>query len=104
MKRFFAAILVGITVLSLCACGDQKIQSKSKQDSATKQVVQEQMANATGETSAPPTAIPEQQPASEESVSEPEQTQPADVVEVSPDWENWTQENRHRLPARLMLI
>ena len=22
-----------------------------------------------------------------------EQTQPADVVEVSPDWENWTQED-----------
>ena len=56
-----------------------KIQSKSKQDSATEQVVQEQMANATGETSAPPTAIPKQQPASEESVSEPEQAQPAEA-------------------------
>ena len=42
------------------------------------------MANATGETSAPPTAIPEQQPASEESVSEPEQTQPAEAL---PDYE-----------------
>ena len=42
--------------VSLCACGDQKIQSKSKQGSATQQVVQEQMANATGETTAPPTA------------------------------------------------
>ena len=38
------------------------------------------MANATGETSAPPTEIPEQQPASEESVSEPEQTQPAEAL------------------------
>ena len=73
-------LAVAFYLVSLCACGDQKIQSKSKQDSATKQVVQEQMANATGETSAPPTAIPEQQPASEESVSEPEQTQPAEAL------------------------
>lgn len=74
MKQVLFILAVAFYLVSLCACGDQKIQSKSKQDSATKQVVQEQMANATGETSAPPTAIPEQQPASEESVSEPEQT------------------------------
>ena len=80
MKQVLFIIAVAFYLVSLCACGDQKIQSKPKQDSATKQVVQEQMANATGETSAPPTAIPEQQPASEESVSEPEQTQPAEAL------------------------
>ena len=79
MKQVLFIIAVALYLVSLCACGDQKIQSKSKQDSATEQVVQEQMANATGETSAPPTAIPEQQPASEESVSEPEQAQPAEA-------------------------
>ena len=80
MKQVLFILTVAFYLVSLCACGDQKVQSKSKQDSATKQVVQEQMANATGETSAPPTAIPEQQPASEESVSEPEQTQPAEAL------------------------
>ena len=80
MKQVLFIIAVALYLVSLCACGDQKIQSKSKQDSAIEQVVQEQMANATGETSAPPTAIPEQQPASEESVSEPEQTQPAEAL------------------------
>ena len=79
MKQVLFILAVAFYLVSLCACGDQKIQSKSKQDSATEQVVQEQMANATGETSAPPTAIPEQQPASEESVSEPEQAQPAEA-------------------------
>ena len=80
MRKFTAILLAAALALSLCACGDQKVQSKSKQDSATEQVVQEQMANATGETSAPPTAIPEPQPASEESVSELEQTQPAEEL------------------------
>lgn len=80
MKQVLFILAVALYLVSLCACGDQKIQSKPKQDSAAKQVVQEQMANATGETSAPPTAIPEQQPASEESVSEPEQTQPAEAL------------------------
>lgn len=79
MKQVLFIIAVALYLVSLCACGDQKIQSKPKQDSATKQVVQAQMANATGETSAPPTAIPEPQPASEESVSEPEQAQPAEA-------------------------
>ena len=80
MKQALFILAAALYLVSLCACGDQKIQSKPKQDRATEQVVQEQMANATGETSAPPTAIPEQQPASEESVSEPEQTQPAEAL------------------------
>ena len=84
MKQVIFILAVALYLVSLCACGDQKIQSKSKQDSATQQVVQEQMANAAGETSTPPTAIPEPQPASEESVSEPEQTQPAEAL---PDYE-----------------
>jgi len=89
MKQALFILAVALYLVSLCACGDQKIQSKSKQDSATEQVVQEQMANAAGETSAPPTAIPEQQTASdettpEESVPEPEQTQPAEAL---PDYE-----------------
>ena len=62
MKQALFILAVALYLVSLCACGDQKIQSKSKQGSATQQVVQEQMANATGETTAPPTAIPEQQP------------------------------------------
>ena len=57
MKQALFILAVALYLVSLCACGNQKIQSKSKQDSATQQVVQEQMANATGETSAPPTAI-----------------------------------------------
>lgn len=90
MKQALFILAVALYLVSLCACGDQKIQSKSKQDSATQQVVQEQMANATGETSAPPTAIPEQQPAADEttpetSVPEPEQTQPAEAL---PDYES----------------
>ena len=85
MKQALFILAVALYLVSLCACGDQKIQSKSKQGSATRQVVQEQMANATGETTAPPTAIPEQQPASDEttpetSVPEPEQTQPAEAL------------------------
>ena len=89
MKQTLFVLAVALYLVSLCACGDQKIQSKQKQDSATQQVVQEQMANAAGETSAPPTAIPEQQPASDEttpetSVPEPEQTQPAEAL---PDYE-----------------
>ena len=89
MKQALFILAVALYLVSLCACGDQKIQSKSKQGSATQQVVQEQMANATGETTAPPTAIPEQQPASDEttpetSVPEPEQTQPAEAL---PDYE-----------------
>ena len=89
MKQALFILAVALYLISLCACGDQKIQSKSKQDSATQQVVQEQMANATGETTAPPTAIPEQQPASdettpEESLPELEQTQPAEAL---PDYE-----------------
>lgn len=89
MKQALFILAVALYLVSLCACGDQKIQSKSKQDSATQQVVQEQMANATGETTAPPTAIPEQQPASddttpERSVPKPEQTQPAEAL---PDYE-----------------
>lgn len=89
MKQLIFILAVALYLVSLCACGDQKIQSKSKQDSATQQVVQEQMANATGKTSAPPTAIPESQPAldetaPEESVPEPEQTQPAESL---PDYE-----------------
>lgn len=79
MKQALFILAVALYLVSLCACGDQKIHSKSKQGNATQQVVQEQMANATGETSAPPTAIPKQQPASEESVSEPEQAQPAEA-------------------------
>ena len=79
MKQALLILAAALYLVSLCACGDQTIRSKSKQGSATRQVVQEQMANATGETSAPPTAIPEQQPASEESVSEPEQAQPAEA-------------------------
>ena len=64
MKQVLFVLAVALYLISLCACGDQKIESKQKQDSATQQVVQEQMANAAGETSAPPTAIPEQtQPA-----------------------------------------
>lgn len=89
MKQALFILAVALYLVSLCACGDQKIQSKSKQGSATQQVVQEQMANATGETTAPPTAIPEQQPASDKttpkkSVPEPEQTQPAEAL---PDYE-----------------
>ena len=88
MKQALFILAVALYLVSLCACGNQKIQSKSKQDSATQQVVQEQMANAAGETSAPPTAIPEQQTGSEETVSEadpePEQTQPAEAL---PDYE-----------------
>lgn len=85
MKQVLFILAVAFYLVSLCACGDQTIQSKSKQGSATRQVVQEQMANATGETTAPPTAIPEQQPASDEttpetSVPEPEQTQPAEAL------------------------
>ena len=75
MKQVLFILAVALYLVSLCACGDQKIQSKPKQDSAIEQVVQEQMANATGETSAPPTAIPEPQP-----VSEPEQTQPPEAL------------------------
>ena len=79
MKQALLILAVALYLVSLCACGDQTIQSKSKQGSATQQVVQEQMANVTGETTVPPTAIPEQQPASDEitpetSVPEPEQT------------------------------
>ena len=59
MKQALFILAVALYLVSLCACGDQTIQSKSKQGSATRQVVQEQMANATGETTAPPTAIPE---------------------------------------------
>ena len=89
MKQALLILAVALYLVSLCACGDQKIQSKSKQGSAIQQVVQEQMANATGETTALPTAIPEQQPASDEttpetSVPEPEQTQPAEAL---PDYE-----------------
>ena len=47
MKRASFILAVALYLVSLCACGNQKIQSKSKQ-----------MANATGETSAPPTTIP----------------------------------------------
>ena len=83
MKQALFILAVALYLVSLCACGDQKIQSKQKQDSATQQVVQEQMANATGETSAPPTAIPEQQTSSE-AASESEQTQPAEAL---PDYE-----------------
>lgn len=89
MKQALFILAVALYLVSLCACGDQKIQSQSKQGSATQQVVQEQMANATGETTVPPTAIPEQQPASDEtapetSVPEPEPTQPAEAL---PDYE-----------------
>lgn len=84
MKQALFILAVALYLVSLCACGDQKIQSKSKQGSATQQVVQEQMANATGETTAPPTAIPEQQPASDETTPEPEQRQPAEAL---PDYE-----------------
>ena len=88
MKQALFILAVALYLVSLCACGDQKIQSKQKQSSATQQVVQEQMANAAGETSAPPTAFPEQQTASEETVSEAdpelEQTQPAEAL---PDYE-----------------
>ena len=89
MKQALFILAVALYLVSLCACGDQKIQSKQKQDSATQQVVQEQISNATGETTAPPTAIPAQQPALDEttpeaSVSEPEQTQPAEAL---PDYE-----------------
>ena len=89
MKQALFILAIALYLVSLCACGDQKIQSKSKQGSATQQVVQEQMANVTGETTVPPTAIPEQQPASDEttpetSVPEPEQMQPAEAL---PDYE-----------------
>ena len=84
MKQALFILAVALYLVSLCACGDQKIQSKSKQGSATQQVVQEQMANATGETTVPPTAIPEQQPASDETTPEPEQMQPAEAL---PDYE-----------------
>ena len=84
MKQVLFILAVALYLVSLCACGDQKIHSKSKQGSATQQVVQEQMANATGETTTPPTAIPEQQPASDETTPEPEQRQPAEAL---PDYE-----------------
>lgn len=84
MKQALFILAVALYLVSLCACGDQKIQSKSKQGSATQQVVQEQMANTTGETTVPPTAIPEQQPASDETTPEPEQRQPAEAL---PDYE-----------------
>ena len=89
MKQALFILAVALYLVSLCACGDQKIQSKSKQGSAPQQVVQEQMANVTGETTVPPTAIPEQQPASDEttpetSVPESEQMQPAEAL---PDYE-----------------
>lgn len=84
MKQALFILAVALYLVSLCACGDQKIQSKSKQGSATQQVVQEQIANATGETTVPPTAIPEQQPASDETTPEPEQMQPAEAL---PDYE-----------------
>ena len=77
-------LAVALYLVSLCACGDQKIQSKQKQDSATQQVVQEQMANAAGETSAPPTAIPEQtQPAEALPDYEPAQTSGALDVDLT---------------------
>ena len=71
MKQALFILAVALYLVSLCACGDQKIQSKSKQGSATQQVV------------------PEQQPAADEttpetSVPEPEQTQPAEAL---PDYE-----------------
>ena len=53
MKQVLFILAVALYLVSLCACGDQKIQSKPKQDSAIEQVVQEQMANATGKTTAP---------------------------------------------------
>ena len=89
MKQALLILAVALYLVSLCACGDQTIRSKSKQGSATRQVVQEQMANVTGETTAPPTAISEQQPASDEttsetSVLEPEQMQPSEAL---PDYE-----------------
>ena len=61
MKQALFILAAALYLVSLCACGDQTIQSKSKQGSATRQVVQEQMANATG-------------------VPEPEQTQPAEAL------------------------
>ena len=81
MKQALFILAVALYLVSLCACGDQKIQSKSKQGSATQQVVQEQMANATGETTAPPTAIPEQtQPA--EALPDYEPTQASGELDV----------------------
>ena len=62
MKQVLFILAVAFYLVSLCACGDQKIQSKPKQDSATKQVVQAQMPK------------------------------------------RFRITNRHRLPARLMLI
>lgn len=43
MKQALFILAVALYLVSLCACGDQKIQSKSKQGSATQQVVQEQI-------------------------------------------------------------
>ena len=40
MKQALFILAVALYLVSLCACGDQKIQSKSKQGSATHQVVQ----------------------------------------------------------------
>ena len=77
MKQALFILAIALYLVSLCACGDQKIQSKSKQGSATQQVVQEQMANVTGETTVPPTAIPEQQPASDETTPETSVPEPA---------------------------
>ena len=41
MKQALFILAVALYLVSLCACGDQKIQSKSKQGSATQQVVQD---------------------------------------------------------------
>ena len=54
MKQALFILAIALYLVSLCACGDQTIQSKSKQGSAPQQVVQEQMANVTGETTVPP--------------------------------------------------
>ena len=43
MKQALFILAVALYLVSLCACGDQTIQSKSKQGSATRQVVQERM-------------------------------------------------------------
>lgn len=55
MKQALLILAVALYLVSLCACGDQKIQSKSKQGSATQQVVQEQ--------TQPAEALPDYEPA-----------------------------------------
>ena len=90
MKQVLFILAVAFYLVSLCACGDQKIQSKSKQDSATKQVVQEQAKR------------PRRRPQFRS--SSPLRKNPFRSRSRRSLPKRFRITNRHRLPARLMLI